>query len=180
MNIYDFPITGNQYPKVVPVFIEVSQNSNVKYEWDNEKGVLILDRILHSSVVYPYNYGFIPQTLCGDGDPLDILVISSQPLQPGTMVNVRPICYMDMTDEKGRDEKVVGVVEKDPYYTDVYTMGDLAAHTFTRIKDFFNIYKRLEPNKWVKVGDWYDTDTTLDLVRSTHEEYISMKDEECK
>jgi len=173
MNIYDFPITGEKYPEVVPVFIEVSQNSNVKYEWDNDKGVLMLDRILHSSVVYPENYGFIPQTLCGDGDPLDILAISSQPLQPGTMVNVRPICYMDMTDEKGQDEKGVGVVEKDPYYTEIQKMSDLPNHTLAQIKNFFETYKRLEPNKWVNVGDWYDHSDTMDLVSSTHKEYMN-------
>ena len=170
--MYNFHIDGNKYPEVIPAFIEVSQHSNVKYEWDNENSVLVLDRILHSSVFYPENYGFIPQTLCGDGDPLDVLAISSRPLQPGTIVYVRPICYMDMTDEKGKDEKVIAVVDKDPYYSNVQSMKDLSPHTLSQIKDFFETYKRLEPNKWVKVGGWYDTSDTLQLVCSTHEQYI--------
>ena len=170
--MYNFHIDGNKYPHVIPAFIEVSQHSNVKYEWDNENSVLVLDRILHSSVFYPENYGFIPQTLCGDGDPLDVLAISSRPLQPGTIVYVRPICYMDMTDEKGKDEKVIAVVDKDPYYANVQSMKDLSTHTLAQIKEFFETYKRLEPNKWVKVGGWYDTADTLRLVCSTHEQYI--------
>ena len=175
MEMYHFPITGKKYPELVPVFIEVSQNSNVKYEWDNDHGVLILDRILHSSVVYPENYGFIPQTLCGDGDPLDILAICSQPLQPGTIVMVRPICYMDMTDEKGKDEKVVGVVDKDPYFNDITTMDYLPRHTLMKIKEFFETYKRIEPNKWAKVCEWYDREDTLKLIETTHARYLSSK-----
>ena len=90
------------------------------------------------------------------------------------MVNVRPICYMDMTDEKGHDEKVVGVVEKDPYYTDIQTMKDLPNHTLAQIKEFFETYKRLEPNKWVKVGEWYDYQDTMKLIQDTHADFFTQ------
>ena len=91
---YSYPL-GSKFPSEVPVYIEVSAGSRNKYEWDQEVGVLALDRVLHSAVHYPANYGFIPQTLCGDGDPLDILVLgSNQPLIPGCIVKARPIGYM--------------------------------------------------------------------------------------
>jgi len=171
--MYDYPIHSKNFPEVVPAFIEVQKNSNVKYEWDNIHKVLTLDRILHSSVVYPDNYGFIPQTLCGDGDPLDILVLCSQPLLPGTVVEVKPICYLDMTDEKGRDEKVVGIVKNDPHYNNINTMEDLYTHKRSEITEFFETYKKLEKNKWVKVGTWYNTEDTLKLICETHANYMA-------
>ena len=171
--MYQYPIQSKGYPEVVPAFVEVQKNSNVKYEWDNEHNILTLDRILHSAVVYPENYGFIPQTLCGDGDPLDVLILCSQPLLPGTMVEVRPICYLDMTDEKGQDEKVVAVVKNDPHYKDIHTMDDLYIHKRREITEFFETYKKLEQNKWVKVGAWYNTEETMKLIEKTHAEYLS-------
>ena len=171
--MYQYPIQSKDYPQVVPAFIEVQKKSNVKYEWDDVNHVLTLDRILHSSVVYPENYGFIPQTLCGDGDPLDVLVLCSQPLQPGTMVNVKPICYLDMEDEKGRDEKVLAIVKDDPHYKDIHNMDDLYTHKMDEITEFFETYKKLEQNKWVKVGAWYDLDDTLKLIQQTHSKYLS-------
>ena len=171
-DIYAYPITGEHYPNIIPAFIEVSKNTNVKYEWDNARGVMMLDRILHSSVVYPENYGFIPQTLCDDGDPLDILVMCNYPLQPGTMANVRPICYMDMSDEKGGDQKVLGVVEGDPNYAHIHTIADIGDHKLSEIKEFFSTYKNLEKNKWVTIDKWYDIEDTLQLVKDTHRAYI--------
>jgi len=106
VSVYDVPL-GKRMPDVVPCFIEVSRGSRNKYEWDNSMGFLKLDRVLHSAVFYPHNYGFFPQTLCGDGDPLDVLVMGDLPLVPGSIVDVRPIAYMVMEDEKGMDEKVL-------------------------------------------------------------------------
>ena len=103
------------------------------YEWDEENKVLTLDRILHSSVVYPENYGFIPQTLCEDGDPLDVLILSNQKLLPGTIAYVRPICYMDMTDEKGKDEKLLAVLEKEPYFTHFKSINNISEHKLKEI-----------------------------------------------
>lgn len=108
---------------------------------------------------YPHSYGFIPQTLCGDGDPLDVLVVCDGPLQPGSVVDVRPIAYMVMEDEKGADEKVLAVCAKDPRYKDVRTLRDMPEHTLREIAHFFETYKALEKDKWVRVGGWKVTDT---------------------
>ena len=173
--MYSFPIfTGNEenYPHLLPAFIEISKGSNIKYEWDNTHEVLMLDRILHSSVVYPENYGFIPQTLCEDGDPLDVLVLSNQKLQPGTIVYVRPICYMNMKDEKGKDEKLLAVVDKEPYFNDFKSKVDISDHKLNEIKEFFNTYKNLEKDKWTIIEEWNDITETIELIKKTHKRYI--------
>tara|TARA_B110000003_G_C16595804_1_gene513628 strand:- start:59 stop:583 length:525 start_codon:yes stop_codon:yes gene_type:complete len=172
--MYSFPI-GNEFPEKIPAFIEISKASNIKYEWDEENNILILDRILHSSVMYPENYGFIPQTLCDDGDPLDVLVLSHWKLQPGIIVNVRPIGYMNMTDEKGRDEKLLAVIDKDPYYTDVKSLNDMRDHKLIEIKEFFKTYKNLEQNKWSQVEDWHNYDEAIQLLKTTHDKYNASK-----
>jgi len=169
-DMYAYPI-GKDYPNIVPVMIEVSKDSNIKYEWDNHRSVMMLDRILHSSVRYPENYGFIPQTLCDDGDPLDILVLCNYALQPGTIVNVRPICYMDMSDEKGGDQKVLGIIEGDPYCKHKQSKSDISDHKLAEITEFFSTYKNLEKDKWVTIDKWYDTEDTLQLIKDSHTIY---------
>lgn len=168
---YTMNIEGSKYPEVVPCFVEVSKESRNKYEWDHDLGVLTLDRVLHSAVYYPHDYGFIPQTLCGDGDPLDILVMSTSPLLPGCVVQCRPICYMVMEDEKGMDEKVLAVNVKDAHYSDIHTMKDLHEHTLREIAEFFATYKKLEKDKWAKVGGWLGTEDTMKLIKEAHENY---------
>ena len=170
---YTYPIRIKKYPKNIPVFIEVQKGSRCKYEYNCKTGFLTLDRILHSAVYYPYNYGFIPQTLCNDGDPLDILVMSDESLVPGCFVNVRPICYMIMEDEKGLDEKVLGVISNDPNYEHVKCIKDIQDHKLKEISQFFETYKALEKNKWVKVGDWNDINDTHVLIKNMHEKYLS-------
>ena len=151
---YNINIKDKKFPDVIPAFIEVSQNSRVKYEWDHNKQSLVLDRVLHSAVFYPHNYGFIPQTLCDDGDPLDVLILSNQQLLPGTIAYVRPICYMDMMDEKGKDEKLLAVLEKEPYFTHFKSINNVSEHKLKEIKEFFSTYKNLEKNKWSKIENW--------------------------
>ena len=168
--MYSFPL-GDKFPESIPAFIEIAKGSNVKYEWDEENNTLILDRILHSSVMYPENYGFIPQTLCDDGDPLDVLVLSNIQLQPGTIVYVRPIGYMNMTDEKGKDEKLLAIIEKEPYFNDTYSICDVSDHKLREIKEFFKTYKNLEKDKWSQVDEWYDSDMAIQLLKNTHEKY---------
>ena len=126
-------------------------------------------------VFYPHNYGFIPQTLCDDGDPLDVLVICDGPLIPGCFVQVRPICYMVMEDEKGNDEKLLAVVEKDPHYSHIKTIDDIPDHTLKEISQFFETYKTLEKEKWVKIGGWKDKNEAFKLIKSTHEKYKREK-----
>jgi len=170
--MYSFPLHDN-FPETLPAFIEISKNSNIKYEWDEENHVLTLDRILHSSVVYPENYGFIPQTLCEDGDPLDVLILSNQQLLPGTIANVRPICYMNMTDEKGRDEKLLAILEKEPYFRNFRSINDVSEHKLNEIREFFGTYKNLEPNKWSKIDKWNDYEKTIELIKSCHQKYLT-------
>ena len=172
--MYNFPIDETVFPQLLPAFIEISKGSNIKYEWCEESKILILDRVLHSSVIYPENYGFIPQTLCEDGDPLDVLVLSNHKFQPGTIVHVRPICYMNMTDEKGRDEKLLAVPLKEPYFKDVKTMGDLSEHKLTEIREFFKTYKNLEKDKWTSIEEWNDTEQAMKLIENTHATYLRM------
>jgi len=168
--MYSFPI-GDRFPEKIPAFIEIAKGSNIKYEWDNDNNALVLDRILNSSVMYPENYGFIPQTLCEDGDPLDVLVLSHWKLQPGIIVYIRPICYMNMTDEKGKDEKLLAVIDNDPMYKDVNSLNDIHEHKLVEIKEFFKTYKNLEQDKWSQVEDWYDYDDAIELLKNTHEKY---------
>ena len=168
---YHLKLVDENFPYKIPAYIEVSKNSRFKYEWDDKLNTLVLDRILHSSVVYPYNYGFFPQTLCDDGDPLDVLVMCDGELLPGSVVYVRPICYMIMEDEKGQDEKVLAVVDKDPRLDEIKTMNDIPKHIIHEITNFFETYKILEKDKWVKVGDWKNKKETLQLIKDSNETY---------
>ena len=168
---YHLKLVDENFPHKIPAYIEVSKNSRFKYEWDDKVNTLVLDRILHSSVVYPYNYGFFPQTLCDDGDPLDVLVMCDGELLPGSVVYVRPICYMIMEDEKGQDEKVLAVVDKDPRLDEIKTMNDIPKHIIHEITNFFETYKILEKDKWVKVGDWKNKENTLQLIKDSNETY---------
>ena len=168
---YNLKLKTRNFPNSIPAYIEVAKGSRFKYEWDNDIHSLVLDRVLHSSVVYPYNYGFFPQTLCDDGDPLDVLVMCDGELLPGCVVNVRPICYMIMEDEKGLDEKVLAVVDKDPRLNEINTLEDIPKHIIDEIKNFFETYKILEKDKWVKVGDWKDKKETYKLIEESHKKY---------
>tara|TARA_B100001287_G_C22676784_1_gene528138 strand:- start:1152 stop:1673 length:522 start_codon:yes stop_codon:yes gene_type:complete len=169
------PIKIGNYPSTIPVFIEVAQFSRMKYEWNCKYNTLVLDRVLHSAVFYPHNYGFIPETLCDDGDHLDVLVLSDGPMVPGSSVIVRPICYMVMEDEKGMDEKVLAVIDNDPRYKNINDINDLNKHTLEEISHFFETYKALEKEKWVKVGSWLDVKATHELINKTHNKYIESQ-----
>jgi inorganic pyrophosphatase len=174
-NPYNISIISETYPSSIPAFIEVSQNSRMKYEWSPEMNSLVLDRILHSAVFYPHNYGFIPQTLCDDGDPLDVLVMTDAPIIPGCLVQVRPICYLVMEDEKGYDEKLLAIAEKDPHHNYIHTKEDIPSHKLNEITHFFETYKSLEKNKWTKIGDWKSTNDTHKLIQITHNKYKNKK-----
>lgn len=126
------------------VIIEIPQGSRNKYEYDHVSGAIRLDRVLHSSVHYPADYGFIPDTLSHDGDPLDVLVLVLDPTFPGCHVRVRPIGVLHMRDEKGQDEKVLAVPIGDPRFDDVHDLPDLHGHWLKEIENFFATYKLLE------------------------------------
>jgi inorganic pyrophosphatase len=129
----------------VEALIEIPRGSRNKYEYDHERGVFKLDRVLFSSVHYPTDYGFIPGTLSGDGDPLDVLVIVEEPTFPGCHVRTRPIGTLLMVDEKGEDEKILAVPVDDPRFDAIHELNDLSEHWLKEISVFFRTYKELQP-----------------------------------
>jgi len=158
MNIDLIPIGANP-PHELNVIIEVPVGGEpVKYEFDKKSGALFVDRILHTPMRYPCNYGFVPHTLSPDGDPLDALVVARSPFVPGCVVRVRPIAVLFLEDEAGGDEKLlcVPVDATFPYYEAVDEMNHLPAIVMQQIEHFFKHYKDLEEKKWVRVGKWGD------------------------
>ena len=141
---------GDRAPKEVNVLIEIQKGSSIKYEIDKEHGEIKLDRFLYSSVHYPGDYGFIPQTYGGDDDALDVIIYTNGGLLPGTIAAVRPIGAMTMIDSGERDDKIIGVYSMDPRTNQIQELSDLPKHAIKEIKFFFESYKTLE-NKKVKV-----------------------------
>ena len=156
MNIELIP-AGDNLPQSVNVVIEVPIGGEpVKYEFDKKSGAIFVDRILHTAMRYPANYGFIPQTLGEDGDPLDCLVMARWPFMPGCVVRARPVAVLFLEDDAGGDEKLLAVPElkTSPFYADVMEGTDLPAIMLQQIEHFFTHYKDLEPEKWTRVGIW--------------------------
>jgi inorganic pyrophosphatase len=140
----------------IKVFVEIPKGSQNKYERDEETGEIMLDRTLHGPHYFPFEYGFIKETKGEDGDPLDVVLLTTHPTFPGCVVKAEAIGYLEMEDEGGIDHKVIAVpIEKiDPRWKEVRDIQDLGSHQRAEIKEFFETYKRLEPNKWVKVTDF--------------------------
>lgn len=147
---------GKNAPEIVNIIVEIPAFSSVKYEYDEELETIRVDRVLYTSMVYPFNYGFIPGTMEEDGDPVDVLVISDYPFMPGSVVEVRPIALLEMEDEEGVDSKVVAVPKDkiEPRYSGIRDLKDLPEIVRRKIEHFFEHYKELEPGKWVKIKGW--------------------------
>lgn len=173
MGIQDVP-AGNKLPDVFNVIIEIPANAApVKYEIDKDSGVLAVDRFMPTAMFYPANYGYIPQTLCDDGDPLDVLVLTPHPVQAGCMMEARALGVLKMTDEKGGDAKLLAVpTEKScPMYAHYQSFNDLPPLTLEQIQHFFEQYKALEKGKWVKITGWKDKDAALAEIRHSVQLY---------
>ena len=139
------------------VIVEINRGSKNKYEIDKETGIIALDRVMHSAQDYPFDYGFVPQTLWDDGDALDVVLLTTYPLLPGILVRARPVAIMHMVDGGEADEKVIAVPTDDPRYADVKDLGDVNKHTLKEISHFFATYKQIQ-NKSVEVGEFEGKD----------------------
>jgi inorganic pyrophosphatase len=167
MDLTQIPV-GVAPPYDIHAFVEIPQGGiPVKYELDKKSGALFVDRFLHTSMYYPGNYGFIPQTLAADGDPLDVIVVGQVPVVPGVVIRCRPIGALVMEDEAGGDEKIVAVpVDKlHPFYSGVKSYHDLPKILLDQMAHFFEHYKDLEKGKWVTVSHWAGVEQAAQLIR---------------
>ena len=166
MNL-DLVPAGKNPPESINVVIEVPIGGEpVKYELDKTSGAIFVDRILHTAMRYPANYGFIPHTLGEDGDPLDCLVMARWPFMPGCVVRARPVAVLFLEDEAGGDEKLLAVpeVKTSPFYKEVNEGEDLPKIMLDQIAHFFTHYKDLEPEKWTRVGHWGGREDAMRIV----------------
>ena len=161
---------GKDFPNDVNVIIEIPIGGvPVKYEVDKDSGAMFVDRFLHTAMFYPCNYGFIPHTLSDDGDPVDVLVAGPIPVVPGAVIRARPVGVLIMEDEAGQDEKILAVpVDKlHPYYSNVENYTDLRDVLLDQIAHFFEHYKDLEKDKWVKIVRWGDAAEAAEMIKKS-------------
>lgn len=156
-------IPAQPKPGLINVLIEIPAGSKNKYEFDKDLQAFALDRVLYSSVQYPYDYGFVPNTLADDGDPLDGMVLMDEPTFAGCVIPARPIGMLEMIDGGDRDEKILCVPDKDPRYSEVKSLKDIAPHRLEEIAEFFKTYKNLE-KKVTEILGWQDVDKVKPLV----------------
>lgn len=161
---------GERSPEMVNALIEIPQGSRTKYEIDKETGLLKLDRVIYSSFHYPVNYGFIPQTLGHDGDPLDILVLCSQPIQALCLVQATVIGNMQMIDSGEKDDKIIAVATKDPSVNHITSIAELPRHFISELKNYFEHYKVLE-NKQVQIEEFQDKETAYGIINEALDFY---------
>ena len=165
---------GRGVPDDINVVIEIPSRGNpIKYEFDKDSGMLMVDRFVATSMLYPCDYGFIPQTLSEDGDPVDVLVVTPFALQPGIVIRCRPIGMLRMTDESGPDAKILAVpIDKlTPRYKNIHKPEDLGADFLATVSHFFEHYKDLEAGKWVKVDGWADVSAAKKEILASVERY---------
>jgi len=161
---------GDDAPDVFNAVIEIPQGGKVKYELDKETGMLRVDRMLYSSVVYPANYGFIPRSYAADGDPLDVLVLAQEAVDPLCILRARPIGMMSMLDDEQEDAKVICILMDDPAFNDYWHIKELPDHRLRELRRFFKDYKALE-DKTVRVQDFFGPDRAKNVVQGAIENY---------
>lgn len=168
---------GASAPDIVNGIIEIPKNTRAKYELDKESGLLMMDRVLYSSMYYPANYGFIPKTYCDDKDPLDILVLSQITIVPMCIVSAKVIGVMRMIDNGELDDKIIAVAEHDMSVSHIDDISELPAHFFKELKNFFEDYKKLE-NKTVIIEEFQDANTAKAIVEQSmkdYDEYVASR-----
>ena len=161
---------GDEAPAKINVIVEIPRGSHHKYEYSESLDEITLDRVLHSAVFYPTDYGFIPHTRGEDGDHLDVMVVVTDPLFPGCVVSVRPIGVLDMEDDKGQDWKIIAVCDTDPRLKTVNDISDLDEHVKNEISHFFAVYKNLE-NKEVTVKEWEGKEKAFQLIIQAQDKF---------
>ena len=174
MDLKELP-PGPNPPDEIFVIVEIPEGSQNKYEYDKKLRIFVLDRVLHSPLHYPADYGHVPSTLCEDGDPIDVLVLMTEPTFPGCLVKARPIGVIEMEDEKGIDDKILAVPVDDPRFDHVNDIKDISEHILKEITHFFEMYKALEPGKWVKIKGWYGNEKAKEVIMRAIELYKKKK-----
>lgn len=177
MSYHAIPL-GKRAPEVINAVIEIPKGCCTKFEYDEVLDEIKLDRVLHSSMHYPLDYGFVPQTRSEDGDHLDVMVAVSTPMFSGCVAAVRPIGVVDMEDEAGQDWKIIAVADGDPRMKDVGAIEDLGEHFKKEVQHFFEEYKRLE-NKWATVKGWLGKDDAYGLIREGEKRFVAEKHRIC-
>ena len=174
MNFWrDLP-SGDKPPELLNMVIEVVSGSRDKYEYNLKWEAFVLDRIIPSSVVFPVEYWVVPQTWFDDQDPLDIMVMSFEPLQVGCIVKVRVIGALIIEDEEGLDAKILSVLVNDLRFEGYKDISDIHKHELTEIQEFFETYKRLEPHKWAKAKEWKNANEAMEIVNYAMEKYRKL------
>jgi len=171
MNLWKDIPAGDQPPELLNMIVEVAMGSRDKYEYNIQWEAFVLDRIIPSSVVFPVDYGFVPQTWYDDGDPLDIMVLSYEPLEVGCIVKVRVLGVLIVEDEEGEDAKILSVPVNDARFNGNHDITDVHTHKIREIQEFFETYKRLEPHKWVKFKEWRNAKNAWKIVNYSMDKY---------
>jgi len=178
MNFWrDLP-AGDKPPALLNIVVEVMSGSRDKYEYSTEWEAFVLDRIIPSSVVFPVEYGFVPQTWFEDKDPLDIMALSFEPLEVGCVAKVRVIGALIIEDEEGLDAKILSVLVNDARFEGIHDMTDVHAHQLREIQEFFETYKRLEPHKWAVAKEWKNAKEAMEIVNYAMKKYRELNGKE--
>ena len=171
VNLWEDLETGPDAPDEIYAVVECLKGERNKYEYDKDVPGVVLDRVLHSNVHYPYDYGFIPQSYYDDGDPFDVMVLVEDQTFPGCVIEARPVALMEMDDDGEKDDKVIAVPDEDPRYDDVQDVEDLTEQQKDEISEFFETYKNLEEGKQTEVLGWGDADAAKDAIEHAQDLY---------
>jgi len=174
MNVWKDIPAGDKPPQLLNVVIEVISGSRDKYEYHSEWEAFVLDRVIPSSVVFPVEYGFVPQTWLDDGDPLDIMVMSYEPLEVSCIVKARVIGALIVEDEAGEDAKMLSVPANDARFDGYHDMTDVHPYKIKEIQEFLETYKRLEPHKWVRSKEWRNAENASKIVTYSMDKYKEL------
>jgi inorganic pyrophosphatase len=174
MNFWKGIPAGDKPPELLNMVIEVVSGSRDKYEYNLRWEAFVLDRIIPSSVVFPVEYGFVPQTWFDDNDPLDIMTLSYEPLEVGGIAKVRVIGALIIEDEEGVDAKILSVLVNDARFEGYHDIADVHKHQLKEIQEFFETYKRLEPHKWAKAKEWKNAKEAMDIVNYAMKKYREL------